>query len=278
MIFQSLVATGGTRKSYGSVTLGEARQNFYGDDLEEIQTYFAPSYGRVAQAEILRDQFLEDIQHASAVYCLGRNGLNTTRPASIPVSASFRGDSLDTPEAFRQFLAAAIPGSTTFTTNYASATNASIFILRPAQSPRAATSDAPAILPSLSVLAVYDIDLTPTESPEGTYVSVRRYAGGVELPTDYYDVFYPQSPGAIAFNPLVAWFGRGSAQSADPMRVAAERPFYFVWWPDPASHSLEAMETDTFPPSYSGDDPRAAYAAMGGRTSLFFVVPMFPAL
>jgi prepilin-type N-terminal cleavage/methylation domain-containing protein len=270
MIYQSLAASGALRSSYGTVTVGAALANFYGTATTTIDAYFAPNYGRAAQAEIVRDRFIGDLQRASAVFCLGRNGLNTIRPATISVSGSFRGDSQDTPEAFRQLLAAAIPASATIFTTYrgaSAATNASIFILIPA-------SDAT----TLSVLAVYDIDLTATTSPAGTYASVKRYEAGTL--TDYYDVFYPASAGMIAFSPLVVCFERSGRRalvegdSVDRLKQAAERPFYFVWWPDPSAHTLEAFSA----PSYAASDPRSAYAAMGGRTPFFFAVPMFPAL
>jgi len=285
MIFQGLVASGGTRTSIGDVTVGTALSTFYGVNATVVgNCSFAPSYGRVAQAEVLRTRFVTDLQSASAVYGLGRNGVNAFRTSSIPVSSAFRGSSLDLPEAFRQLLAASVPSTATTFTAYrgaSTATNASIFLLTPSAS---ATT--------LSVLAIYDIDLTPTTSPVGTYVSVKRY-GTIETTTsdgllgltDYYDIFYPAPEGAtvptIAFNPLVVCFERAARfgnvetdHTIDRLKKAAERPFYFVWWPDPAAHTLEAYAG----PAYDAADPRAAYPAMGGRTSFFFVVPMFPAL
>lgn len=274
MIYQSLAASDALRQGWGTVTVGAPLASFYGGTATTIDASFAPSYGCAAQAEIVRQQFIDDLQHASAVFCLGRNGVNAIHPSSIPVSATFRGDSLDTPEKFRQFLATAIPASASTFTAYSgasTATNASIFILVPSATPNAAAT--PPVLPTLSVLAVYDIDLTPTTSPAGTYASVIRHVGGTL--TDYYDVFYSASAGTFAFNPLVVCFGRADANSADPFRQqAAERPFYFVWWPDPAAHTLEAFSN----PDSGATAPRSAYAAMGGRTAFFFVVPMFPAL
>ncbi|MDD5200608.1 MAG: prepilin-type N-terminal cleavage/methylation domain-containing protein [Terrimicrobiaceae bacterium] len=272
MIYQNLTASGGLRPSYGTVTVGAPLANFYGGTATTISAYFAPSYGRAAQAEVVRQQFIDDLQHASAVYCLGRSGVNTLRPTSISVSASLRGDSLDTPDAFRQLID---PTATTFTaySGASTARNASIFILVPSATPAAATATEPAVLPTLSVLAVYDIDLTPTTSPAGTYASVIRHVGNTL--TDYYDVFYPASAGIFAFNPLVVCFGRAGGASSDPLKLAAERPFYFVWWPDPAAHALEAFSSAT---TGGAGDPRSAYAAMGGRTAFFFVVPMFPAM
>jgi len=281
IIFQSLVANGGTRTSYGTVTVGSALGTFYGGSATTVSTYFAPSYGRAAQAEVVRTQFITDLQSSIAVYCLGRNGVNATRENSIPVSATFKGSSLDTPEAFRQLLATAVPATSSTFTAYrgaSTATNASIFLLKLSASSTA-----------LSVLAIYDIDLTPTTSPAGTYVSVKRYgtvtttgSDGLLGLTDYYDIFYPAptTGASVAFNPLVVCFERAArasvveGNSIDRLKQAAERPFYFVWWPDPSAHTLQAPAA----PSYASTDPKASYASMGGRTAFFLVVPMFPAL
>jgi hypothetical protein len=267
MIYQNLVSSGGTSMSYGTVTVGAPLATFYGGTATTLDAYFAPSYGRAAHAEMLRDQFNEDLQHATAVFCLGRNVVNAIRPTTIPLSGTLLGSSVNTPEAFRLLLATNIPASATTFTSYSgasTATNASIFMLSPSTN---ATS--------LTVLAVYDIDLTATASPAGTYASVKRYEAGTI--TDYYDVFYPSpsSAGIYAFNPLVVFFPRASGNSTNPLGQAAERPFYFVWWPDPASPTLEATSAAA---TGGAGDPRSAYAAMGGRTSFFFVVPMFPAL
>ena len=268
MIYQNLAASGGTRSVYGTVTVGAPLANFYGGSATTIDAYFAPNYGRAAQAEIVRDQFITDLQKASAVFCLGRNGVNTLRPTTITVSSTFRGDSLGMPDDFRALID---PGGNTFLAYRGAsyATNASIFILEPSQ-------DAS----SLSVLAIYDIDLTAASSPAGTYASVKRYVGSTL--TDYYDVFYPASAGTRAFNPLVVCFERSARQSLvegdsiDRLKQAAQRPFYFVWWPDPSAHTLEAFASPEG--SLTSADPRASYPNMGGRTAFFMVVPMFPAL
>jgi len=294
MIYQSLTASDSTRPSFGAVTLGPAYQTFYGVSGTVVpNVFFAPSYGRAAQAEIVRSEFIDDLQRASAVYCLGRNGVNSFRAHTISISSSFRGASFDTPDAFRALID---PTAATFVSyrGASTATNASIFILSPADAPRPATSTSPEILPTLSVRAIYDIDLTPTTSPAGTYVSVKRYgivatteSSGLlgSVPTDYYDVFYPTpkpTDGAtIPFNPLIVCFERAARAAAvegdtiDRFKRAAERPFYFVWWPDPTAHTLEALSASS---PYGAADPRAAYFAMGARTAFFLVVPMFPSL
>jgi hypothetical protein len=283
MIYQNLATGGGARAAYGTVEVGASLATFYGSGGTSVDAYFAPNYGRVAAAELLRDEFLADLEGANAVFCLGREAANTVHPTTISISSSFQGRSVDSPEAFRTLLASAVPASASIFTAYrgaSAATNASIFILEPADAPRSASGSTPAVLPTLAVRAVYDIDLTPTTSPAGTYVSVKRYVGSGE-PTDFYDVFYPDSAGTIAFSPLVVCFERSVRRSLvegatiDRLKQAENRPFYFVWWPDPAAPALEATGTL---PEYDAADPLASYPAMGGRTAFFFVVPMFPSL
>ena len=147
--------------------------------------------------------------------------------------------------------------------------NASIFLLRPSIGPG-----------ELLVQAIYEIDQIATTSPNpaGTYVSVRRTSGGVT--TAYYAVFFPTQSGNTPFAPLIVAFERlartGVAETTaiDRLKVAPTQPFYFLWWPDPTTADLKAASVISYP----ANDPRSSYPAMGGRTSLFFVVPMFPAL
>ena len=172
-------------------------------------------------------------------------------------------------------------GSGTITSGHglgvsAATTDGTIFILEPS-----ASSD------SLAVRAVYEIDLiSATTAVSGTYASVRRYGpdgnGGdtLVLSSYYYDVFFPSTSATIAFNPLFVAFERQArnttveGDSIDRLKVAAGRPFYFIWWPDPSMPGLKARSWVT----YGSTDPRASYPAMGGRTAYFFVVPMMPAL
>jgi len=273
LIFRNLGVGKATSRSYVSVTLGSTvLQNFYDMGGTTLDAWVAPNYGRRAYADLLRDRLWEDVGKANAVFCLGRADgvLNSTHPTTIPVPATFQGQSLDLPEKFRLLLQDSIPASAgTFTEYHGASTaqNLSIFILQPSE-------DASA----LSVLAVYDIDLIATQSPEGTYVSGRRYQRGTL--TDYYDVFYQKGDATVAFNPLVVAFERAvrtsevESTAIDRLKVAAQRPFYFVWWPDPGVPELEAPATV----NYGAADPRASYPNMGGRTSLFFTIPMFPAL
>ncbi len=279
MIFQSLTAGARPSGSYVNITLGTTvMQNFYGLNQASIDAWIAPNYGQRAQADMLRDRLWEDLEKANAVYCLGRADgvLNTTHPQTITVPATFRGQNYDLPEAFRLLLADAIPASGPTFTAYrgaSTARNLTIFILEPSDD-----------VTLLSVRAVYDIDLVATTSSlgNGTYVSGRRYEGGTL--TDFYDVFYltdgtDPTPPTIPFNPLAVAFERSVRPSegnaaVDRIKVAEQRPFYFVWWPDPAMPYLEAFLGGNF----GAADPRSAYPNMGGRTSLFFTIPMFPAL
>ncbi len=266
LIFQALGA--GTRAggTYAFVTIGKpAMMNLYGIDAVGTDAFVAPNYARRAQADRLRDLFWEDVGRASAVFCLGRDELNDLRPTTITVPADFRGQVTDSPEAFRILLA----NAATFVSyrGASGAKNASIFILRPSIGPG-----------ELLVQAVYEVDFVEATSPAGTYASVRRYVGAAL--TDFYDVFYPAGAGAVAFSPVVVAFERlarlgvDEGTVVDRLKVARDAPFYFLWWPDPAVADLNAATTEAF----DSTDPRAAYAAMGGRTSLFLVVPMFPAL
>lgn len=257
--------------SYGTVQLPIGiMNNFYGQGGSTVDAYFAPSYGRVAMAEILRSKFYEDIGEASAVFCLGRNLRTSTtqRPSVIPIAANFDPRRLDTPDGFRNLLASAVPATDGYFRNSRGAFDSaalSIFILRPYSATQ------------LGVQAIYEVDFVSASSPVGTYASVRRYQAGVC--TNYYDVFYPASDQTVPFLPLAAFFERRSRWAKlegapDLFKVAANRPFYMVWWPDPAAGSLEAASEASFPSS----EPRSQYGAMTDRTSFNLVFPMFPAL
>lgn len=282
-----------------------ALTNFYSISGTNVSTYMAPNFGSVARAESLREKFIADVEQSIAVYCLYRatNVFNTTRPSTIP-SPPY-GTVLDTPEAFRAYLATAVPTSAaTFAAyrniptapNITSATPSfSVFIL--GYSANATT---------IPVLAVYDIDFVQATNPNGTgtvigtYASVRRYVSGAL--SAYYDVVYPAAvqktmTGTTAltegWNPPVVSFERRSrlalvegSTTIDRFKVAAEQPFYFIFWPDPAEDNLAlplnsspyvtASSTYILNGSYLATDPRRAYNHMAGRTSFMFTVPMFP--
>ncbi len=241
LTFQAITARSRNYSSIERVYVGAPRlQNFYGTGTDFLDgVYTAPNFARSAQAALVREAFLDDLEKASAVFCLGRDGLNTNRPSTLPTTG-FAGLAT-TPEIFRQSLANAaafVPYTTTST-----AASASIFILGPGLSTG-----------TVSVVAIYEIDLVPLALPAGTYVSVRRYVNGTLDGVNFYDVFYPQDPGAppFTFSPLITY-----------APASGNRPaFYYLCWPDPAE-----------PPA------TAAYATnLRSRTPFFFVVPAFPAL
>jgi hypothetical protein len=261
-----------------------ALSNFFNVSGTNTAAYIAPNLGSVARAESLREKFIADTSQAVAVYCLYRanNTWNTIRPSTIDSPAY--GVTLDTPEAFRAYLAAEIPASATVFTSYrnvGTTPNISIFIL--GYSATAAT---------IPVLAVYDMDLVQATNPNGTgavigtYASVRRYVSGAL--TAYYDIVYPTAPAGQteSWTPPVVAFERRSrlavAEGAtiDRFKIAAEQPFYFIFWPDPAEDSLvlplNATPSSTLNGSYATNDARRAYNHMAGRTSFMFTIPMFP--
>jgi hypothetical protein len=271
MAFQALSAGSRPAGTFTRLVLGTSvMQSFYGMNTTTVDAWVAPNYGCRARADILRDRLWEDVGGASAVFCLGRAAgvLNDIHPSTISVPAGFRGQAVDEPNDFLDILAADVGEAAATFTPYkgaSTARNLTVFILQPSGSSE-----------ELSVRAVYDIDLVAIGSPQGTYVSGRRYVNGTL--TDYYDVFFADGNGTVAFNPLAVAFERSVRHSVDPnvghLAVATQRPFYFMWWPDPAMPELEALTGGMF----ALGDPRSAYPNMGGRTSLFFAVPMFPAL
>jgi hypothetical protein len=264
--------------TYGSIELGNQLVSNYYPNLSgtKVDAYTAPNYGRAASADMLRAQFWNDINNASAVYCLGRTNPNTIRSGYIPFDNSLDGRDLDTPEAFRLHLANVLTQSSLIFQSWRGVSaydNGSIFIIQPS-----------IVSNFLAVRAVYDIDVKATTSPPGTYVSVKRFSQN-KL-TDYYDVFYAAHSSAAPFKPMFALHERrarlrhSEGTAIDNYKVAADMPFYFVWWPDPASPVL-SKQTNTGDASLgtigAGDlNPLPGYGDMAGRTSYFFTVPMFP--
>jgi len=305
----SAVILGGAVVSYGTlvrsqpsvssmvaVPLGATRsQNFYGTLSATVDVGMAPQYGALALAEELREQFIADTLSATAVYCLPRDGMNTWRPSVIAYNTS-TDDELDTPQKFRAHIIAHAGVSASLYRDYrnplndgtAIPQNASIFVLGYSK-----------YSGYLKVNAIYDIDLirfTGSKEPNGTHASVKRYADATSSLTPSslsymggYDVFYPPSvpsPTSTAqwstdgFAPLFVTFERASRlalrespTTIDRFKRAYERPFYFIWWPDPAARHLGPIAN-----TFSSTDPRQAYNQMAGRSSFMFTVPMFPAL
>lgn len=303
IVLGGLVVTYGTLSrsmprvaNYISVPLGADRLlNFYGLTATDRQTCVAPHYGTLAMAEKLREEFNTDIISATAVFCLPRDGTNTWRPATIPYDPTVHGE-LDTPQKFRAHIIAASGISASLYRDYRNplndsssvpSVNASIFILGYSK-----------VEKQLRVSAIYDIDVvrfTGAAEPQGFHASVKKYSDdprGTAYPLAFaggYDVFYPPSvPAPTAatqwasdgFAPLFVTFERATRRAIvetpdaiNRFKMAAERPFYFIWWPDPAARHLGPQAN-----TLSSLDPRQSYNQMGGRTSFMFTVPMFPAL
>ena len=258
---------------FGAVNIGlNNATNFYGLTTATKDVYWAPNYGTSARADSMRDLFYEDLQHASAVYCLPRSVVNSIRPTTIALSGNIRGTDIDTPDEFLDVLDVAYSSAdTTFSTYRGSPTqtNATIFLLQPSSSET-----------ELWVWSIWEIDFVAVTSPEsGTYASIRRYVNSTL--TRVYDVFYPTGNNTAGFGvPFVHFELKNrnalvEGSSIDRFKVAETQPFYFVWWPDP---SVPILEAGTNAATYGSSDPRAAYAAHEGQTSYFFVVPMFPSL
>ena len=305
----SAMILGGAVVSYGTIVRSQPRvssmvsvplgsnftQNFFGTSTDSVNVSMAPQYGALSLAEELREQFLADTLSATAVYCLPRNGINTWKPSTIAYDPTVNGE-LDTPQKFRAHIVANAGVSSTLYLDYrnplndgtAVPQNASIFVLGYSK-----------YAGFLKVNAIYDIDLirfTASNQPNGIYASVKRYAdsASAQTPTTLiyvcgYDVFFPPSvPNPTSANqwstdgfaPLFITFERAArlALNETPATInrfkrAYERPFYFIWWPDPAARHLGAVAN-----TFTASDPRQAYNQMAGRTGFMFTVPMFPAL
>lgn len=305
----SAVVIGGAVVSYGTIVrsqpnvssivtvpLGTTRmQNFYGLASSTVNAAMAPQYGALSQAEELREQFVTDTLSATAVFCLPRDGMNTWRPAVIAYNPA-EDDELDTPQKFRTHIIAraSVPAAlyrdyrNPLNDNTAVPQNVSIFVLGYSK-----------YAGYLKVNVIYDIDIirfTGSTEPNGIYASVKRYADAANSTTPAtlsymggYDVFFPPSvpnPTSTAqwatdgFTPLFITFERAARlalretpATIERFKRAAERPFYFIWWPDPAARHLGPAAN-----TFASSDPRQAYNQMAGRTAFMFTVPMFPAL
>ena len=305
----SAMILGGAVVSYGTIVRSQPRVssmvsvplginymlNFFGANSDSVNVGMAPQYGALSLAEELREQFLTDTLSATAVYCLPRDGMNTWKPSIIAYDPAQNGE-LDTPQKFRAHIVANAGVSSTLYRDYrnpltdgsAVPQNASIFVLGYSK-----------YAGYLKVNAIYDIDLirfTAANQPNGIYASVKRYADAStsQNPTTLtymggYDVFFPPSipnPTSASqwstdgFTPLFITFERAArlALSETPATInrfkrAYERPFYFIWWPDPAARHLGPVAN-----TFTATDPRQAYNHMAGRTGFMFTVPMFPAL
>lgn len=279
--------------------------NFYpGSSLNSVDSYVAPNFGRCSQADGLRTLFLEDVEKSIAVFVLPRAGnTNSIRGRTINLYGTLP-QALDTPAAFRAFLAAnpdtsaaaqvfttyrgAPPdsgtatttttdpdtGETITTTTTQQITNATIFLLQPSGSNT-----------QLWVRAVYEIDYVglavDANNPKAPDVpcvfgGVRRYVS--DTLTHYYDCVFRDATLEDAGIPCVHFERADRAvfteSAVDRFKRAANQPFYLIWWPDPGRPRLEGTASVT----YAADAPQSSYAKHEGQTSYLFVVPQFPAL
>lgn len=281
--------------------LGATRiQAFYGSSATTHDTVCAPSMGALGIAEQMRETFINDVAGGTAVFCLARDGANPYKPSLIAYDPLVHAE-LDTPQKFRAHLIAINAVAASVYADYrnpgisssAVPPNVSVFILGYSK-----------FSGFLKVNALYDIDVvrfTAAADPQGFHCSVKRYADpvGVTSPASLvysqsYELFYPPSvpnytPGSPGnsngdwsrdnFSPLFVTFERATRMAwregtaTDRFKRAAERPFYFIWWPDPLARHLRHA-----PNNIGTIDPREAYTHMSGRTSFWFTVPMFPAL
>ncbi len=289
--YQSLVSVTINPGGDLSGTMGNFYPNLAGETV--INVFSAPSYGRAAASQTVYDRFWEDLEKASAVFCLNRNGrLNTIRPLSITFPTGVVAMDIDSNSSFLQnVLIPAYPGTAaSIYTDYRNVSpvpsgsdpthaGGSIFVLQPYD-----------VADQLGVRAVYEVDLLKVAGPNGVYASVRRYVsvGGSAQLSDYYDVFYSEAR-VSDFGPLFVAFEKSSrlafpetADDAygvdlDSYKVSPRAPFFLMWWPDPA-FNLGKDGKDLDGVTLSAGDVRSAYYTMGAKTGLMGAVPFFPAL
>ena len=257
-----------------------ALSNFYVTSGTTVSTYMAPNFSCVAQAENMRARFNADVAQAIAVFPLARasGSYNTVRPFDLTAPAA--GTLLDTPDAFRLYLLSHYTEASLFTSyrNYPSTQNSfTIYILGYSADQY-----------TIPVTAIYDLDIVTASTngvAMGNYVSMRRYVGATM--TNYYDCVFPYSgDGTDSWYPPIVSFERQSrkaiaegANTIDKYKVAEEKPFFLMFWPDPARNSLRlptGNTTSSLNPGFAASDPRQAYNHMAGRTAFMFAVPMFP--
>ena len=262
------IARNGPSRRQANVTLASVIA-LYGTNIPLIAVSEAPSYTAAAMAESMRERLLGDIASASAVCCLARSGPNVGgRPTNLPLPTNFDVRGMVTPDNFRTNLIEPTPNVYASYTGATTNANLSIYIL--------GCSDTST---NVLVKAIYETDFVNlTNAPSGVYASVRRWVG-ITL-TDYYHVFYPGqtnsfSPVAVFFDQSTNYLGSSGNATTDRYRQAAGRPFYFVWWPDPARKSLASSYLRE---TLTTTNPRYGYTNMPGATSFFFVIPAFPPL
>lgn len=283
--------------NYGKVTIGSDNlENFYGvTGTDGYNTWHAPNYGRGIRSEELRELFYLDVETASAVFALpraGRSGATPStpiRPATLNLPAVTAGLQVDTPASFLSVLSSGLnyPDAATVFSSYtglppATAKNASVFVIQPNP-----TGDA--FKYQLTIRSVWEIDyaeITDGGTLKGTYATVRRYvgpaAGGTAATlTHYYDIFYKDQsmPNSDQNFPAVVSFEK-AARGTSAYHRAANQPFYFMWWPDPASRTFAytgAAASKLNGTAVAATNAASGYALHYGQSSLFLTFPMFPA-
>jgi hypothetical protein len=250
---------------------GGAISDLYGADSSFITVGANPNYFQGIQARQLKDRLVRDVAAGTAVFCLGRDfrGSPAIRPLSLPVQPNTDFRNSASPDAFRDSFSAQLGSFPSGQSGALSwARNVSVFVLGTLDNVLQSSNN-------LAVLAIYEVDFVPTTEPSGgTFASVRRFSGtNNAVPTDYYHAFYPgEANGANGFRPLAAFFPRSAAAEGGAFALANNRPFSFLWWPDPLVSKLEGAAVP------SGSTVPGSYANMSDRTGLFFVLPTFPPL
>lgn len=277
LVFSAITTNSKRLTTVMDLNIGSANKaNFYSQSGDTVRVYQAPNYGKAAYVQDFRDLLLEDASYSSSIYCLPRSVLNTVRPEFLTYGAGVVGSStnrprLDTPEAFRLFLATAEPTSKAIYDSpirnvpATAKPNTSIYFLAPETDPG-----------YIRVRAVYEIDFVTPTNLTGTYVSVRRYKNGAL--THYYDIYYAAGAGD-AFQPgFVAFERKGrlavnEGSAIDRFKASNGSPFYLIWLPDPAINPYNLPAWTAVDPATS---PRAAYEKMTGKTSFLIALPLFP--
>ncbi|MGD9748832.1 MAG: type II secretion system protein J [Verrucomicrobiales bacterium] len=273
MVYMAIATNSRSHSSLVEVTLDQTTlQNYYNLDSTVVSSYSAPNFGRSAVANAVRELFYRDAAKASAVFSLGRSGLNTVRPYTLSYPTTGERVRLDSADTFLTFLTTNhAEAATIFSDSRGDCTtdNASIFML--------GSSDSVGTVP---VVAVYDVDFVAATAPAGIYASVKRYFNGSL--TDYYDIFYPdKGVTGASFKPVWVGFEMASrvalneGPAIDRFKLAPKTPFYLMWWPDPGVSDLVHTPASTVT---GATNPLSTYYQMGGRTSLVMAYPMFPSL
>ncbi len=271
------------------------------DGVTKLDTWAAPNVGRSALANEGRALFLADVESSVAVFMLPREGnINAARRLDYelwngnPSHVNFVDTgTLDTPNAFRQFMLERNYTSANVFTPYANIptqlgnsnlplVNGSIYCFR-----RVPVTDYKDSATRLSALSIWEIDYIQyqdtDETPAQPYVftSVRRFAprsaDNVGLITFSYDFVIKNKLLANVGVPFVH-FGRAASTGVvtPTMNLAINQPFYMVWWPDP-SIANPKPPVGAINPSLAGNVAGAVnYASKNGTSTQVMIVPQFP--